>query len=208
MRLAWGYILGPMARLRDTTIHHLRNYPLKEGSAHKQLALEKAGVLEALMFGSEGGIDGSNLPYSYVSLPLTNAQEIAQNVRSYIESELGKSVVVMVVDTDKTYSIGTFHFTPRPDPIQGICSVGGVLSHLVGRFFKMKHRATPIAVAGPHLQTEQALEIAELANRSREFGAGRTVWDMAERFGAPITEVTWDMLDRLRHKPIVIVKPL
>ena len=48
----------------------LRNYPLESGSRHKQLALEQAGVLQALMFGSEGGIDGSNLPYAYVSLPL------------------------------------------------------------------------------------------------------------------------------------------
>ncbi len=159
-----------------------------------------------MMFGSEGGIDASNLPYSYVSLPLRNAPEIALQIHSYIKAKSGKNVVVMIVDTDKTYSLGSFHFTPRPKPIQGIQSLRGFLSHVIGRFLKLKHRATPVAVVGLRMQAEEALEIAEIANRARGFGAGRTVWDMAERFGVSVTEVTWDMLDRLEHKPIVIIK--
>jgi len=207
MRLVWGYLLGPLSRLRNITIQHLRSYPLEEGSAHKQLALEQTGFLEALMFGSEGGIDASNLPYSYVSLPLKNAPEIAQKISAFIKAKLDKSVVVMIVDTDRTYSLRTFHFTPRPKPIQGIQSLGGFLSYVIGRFFKMKRRATPVAVVGSQMQAEAALEIAEIANMVRGFGAGRTVWDMAERFSVDVTEVTWDMLDELEHKPIVIVKP-
>ena len=207
MRLVWGYLLGPLSRLRNITIQHLRSYPLEEGSAHKQLALEQANLLEALMFGSEGGIDASNLPYSYVSLPLKNAPEIAQKIRAFIKAKLDKSVVVIIVDTDRTYSLRTFHFTPRPKPIQGIQSVGGFLSYVIGRFFKMKRRATPVGVVGSQMQAEAALEIAEIANMVRGFGAGRTVWDMAERFSVDVTEVTWDMLDELEHKPIVIVKP-
>ena len=207
MRLVWGYLLGPLSRLRNITIQHLRSYPLEEGSAHKQLALEQTGFLEALMFGSEGGIDASNLPYSYVSLPFKNAPEIAQKISAFIKTKLDKSVVVMIVDTDRTYSLRTFHFTPRPKPIQGIQSLGGFLSYVIGRFFKMKRRATPVAVVGSQMQAEAALEIAEIANMVRGFGAGRTVWDMAERFSVDVTEVTWDMLDELEHKPIVIVKP-
>jgi F420-0:gamma-glutamyl ligase-like protein len=208
MRLVWGYLLGPLSRLRTKTIQHLRNYPLQEGSAHKQLALEQTGFLEALMFGSEGGIDASNMPYSYVSLPLRNASELVQKIRSHMKAELGKRVVVMIVDTDKTYSLRTFHFTPRPGTIQGIRALGGFFSYVIGRLLKMKHRATPVAVAGSQMRAEEALEIAETANMARGFGAGRTVWDMAERFGVSVTEVTWDMLDRLEHKPIVIVKPM
>ncbi|MFQ5759036.1 MAG: coenzyme F420-0:L-glutamate ligase [Candidatus Bathyarchaeia archaeon] len=207
MRLVWGYLLGPLSRLRKRTIQHLRQYPLEEGSAHKQLALEQTGFLEALMFGSEGGIDASNLPYSYVSLPLRKPQQIAQKISSYIKTKLGKNVVVMIVDTDRTYSLGTFHFTPRPKPIQGIHSFGGFLSYVIGKFLKMKHTATPIAVAGSQMQTKEALEIADITNKARGFGAGRTVWDMAERFGVSVTGVTWDMLDKFEHKPIVIVKP-
>jgi len=206
MRYVWGYFLGQLCHLRKTTIRHIRKYPMKEGSAHKQVALEHAGFLQALMFGSEGGIDGSNLPYSYVSLPLTNASQTAQKIRSYIGSKLGKSVIVMIVDTDKTYSERGFHFTPRLKPINGIHSSGGFLAYVIGRLFKVKRRATPVAVAGSEMHVEKALEIADIANRARGFGAGRTVWDMAETFKVPITGVTWEMLDKVEHKPIVIVK--
>jgi len=207
MRLFWGYILGPICHLKKKTIHHFKAYPIMEGSAHKQVALQYAGFLQALMHGSEGGIDGSNLPYSYVSLPLKNAQYIAERIKEQIKAKLKKSVAVMIVDTDKTYSLRNFHFTPRPKPIKKIYSFGGVLAYVIGRYFKMKRRATPIAVAGLQIHVKEALEIAEVANRARGFGAGRTVWDMADTFKVALTDVTWDMLDRVEHKPIVIVKP-
>ncbi|UCG44771.1 MAG: coenzyme F420-0:L-glutamate ligase [Candidatus Bathyarchaeota archaeon] len=206
MRYAWGYIFGPLCRLRTTTIQHLRDYPLEEGSAHKQVALEQAGFLQALLFGSEGGIDGSNLPYSYVSLPLVNASQTAQQIRRRIESTLGKDVAVIMVDTDSTYSIGSFHFTPRPNPIKGIHSTGGFLAYLAGRLLHTKRRATPVAHVGSRMNTEDALELAKIANKARGFGAGKTVWDMAEAFRVPITDVTWEMLTTNAHRPIVIVK--
>jgi len=206
MRWVWGYVLGSLCHLRKKTIRRLREYPMQEGSAHKQVALERAGFLQALMFGSEGGIDASNLPYSYVSLPLRNAPRIAQEIHERIKSKLGKNVGIMIIDTDKTYSLGGFHFTPRPKPLKGIHSLGGILAYVIGRFFRMKQRATPLAMAGSDMHIEEVLEISEVANRARGFGAGRTVWDMAETFEVPITCVTWDMLDRVVHKPIVIVK--
>ncbi|NIR87062.1 hypothetical protein GWO13_05595, partial [Candidatus Bathyarchaeota archaeon] len=163
MRYVWSYVLGPLCHLREKTVQHLRAYPLEKGAAHKQVALEYAGPLQALMMGSEGGIDGSNLPYSYVSLPLQDAQQTAQRIREYIRSVLGKKVVVMIIDTDKTYSFRTFHFTPRPKPINGIHSFGGFLAYVIGRLFKMKRRATPIAVAGSEIPVEETLKIAEIA---------------------------------------------
>lgn len=205
-RYIWVYVLGPLCHLRKKTIQQLRMYPTTEGSAHKQLALTYAGFLQALMQGSEGGIDGSNLPYSYVSLPLENAQQTAQTIRNRIRSELRRSVTVVIVDTDKTYSFRGFHFTPRPRPVRGIHSFGGFLAYLFGRFFRMQQRATPVAIAGSRVETGEALEIAKIANRSRGIGAGRTVWEMAETFKVSLTSVTWDMLDKVRHRPIVIVK--
>ncbi len=207
MRFTWVHILGPLCRLRKKTIRHLRAYPIEEGSAHKQVALEHAGLLQALMLGSEGAIDGSNLPYSYVSLLLKNAQQIAQKIQRQIKSKLDKKVTVIIVDTDKTYSLKGFHFTPRPKPLKGIHSFGGFLAYVLGRFFKLKQRATPVAVAGSEIGVEKALEIAKIANRSRGSGAGRTVWDMAKTFRVPLTGVTWEMLDKVEHQPIVIVKP-
>ena len=206
MRLVWPYFLGNLCHLRRKTLRHLRAYPTDEGSAHKQVALGQSGVLQALMPGSEGGIDGSNLPYSYVSLPLKNAPQLAREIQRHITSKLNKSVTFVIVDTDKTYSLKGFHFTPRPNPIRGIHSFGGVLSYVMGRMLKLKERATPLAVAGANMPTDEAIEIAKIANRSRGSGAGRTVWDMAKTFGVTLTGVTWEMLSKVKHKPIVIVR--
>jgi F420-0:gamma-glutamyl ligase-like protein len=158
------------------------------------------------MHGSEAGIDGSNLAQSYVSLPLKNAEEIAQGLRERIETELEKKVTVVVVDTDKTYSFRRFHFTPHPKPIKGIHSLGGVIAYIAGRSLKLNKRATPIAISGSQITTEEAIEIAKIANRKRGIGAGRTVWDMAKTFNVKLTEVTWRMLDRVKHHPIVIIR--
>jgi len=206
MRIVWGYSLGPLCHFREKLLRRLREYPLDVGNRHKQVALQYAGFLQALMFGSEGGIDGSNLAYSYVSLTLKNADEVARKIRKQILSKLRKKVFVIIADTDKTYSFRNFHFTPRPKPIKGIHSFGGFISYVIGRMFKLKRRATPIAVAGCKIPAEKALEIAEVANRVRGFGAGRTVWDMAEKFKAELAEVSWEMLETVKHKPIVIVR--
>jgi F420-0:gamma-glutamyl ligase-like protein len=207
MRIVWPYILGPLCHLRQKTIKFFTSYPTEEGSLHKQVALMHNGFLQALMHGSEGAIDGSNLPYSYVSLPLENAQKIAQELSERIEIDLGKNVTVAIVDTDKTYSLKGFHFTPRPKPLKGIHSFGGFLAYVAGRSLKLKKRATPLAVAGSLITTEEALEIAKIANRTRGTGAGRTVWDMAKTFNVNLTGVTWKMLDSVKHRPIVIIRP-
>jgi F420-0:gamma-glutamyl ligase-like protein len=158
------------------------------------------------MFGSEGGIDGSNLPYSFVSLTLENAEKVAEDIHAHLRQQLRKKAGVLIVDTDKTYSMRGFHFTPRPKPIKGIVTFGGVFSYVAGRMLKLRRRATPVAVAGCRLNVETALEIASIANRARSYGAGRTVWDMAEKFDTGLAQVTWEMLETVKHKPIVIVR--
>ncbi len=206
MRFFWPYILGPLCHLRKITVRHLRSYPIKEGSAHKQIALEHGGFLQALMLGSEGAIDGSNLPYSYVSLPLKNPNQIAQEIQRQIISRLDKRVTVAIVDTDKTYSLKGFHFTPRPTPLKGIHSFGGVLAYVIGRFLELEKRATPLAIIGSKITTEEAIEIAKIANRCRGSGSGRTVWNMAKAFRTTLTGVTWEMLDKVKHQPVVIIR--
>jgi len=208
MRVVWGYFLGFLCHFRARLLRQLREYPIGVGSCHKQVALQRAGLLQALMFGSEGGIDGSNLPYSYVSLPLNNADEIAEEIRKHIWLALEKKVCVMIVDTDKTYSFRNFHFTPRPKPIRGVHSFGGFVAFVVGRMLRFEKRATPLAVAGRELPVEEALVIAEAANRERGYGAGRTVWDMARRFNVELAGVSWRMLETVKHKPIVIFRKM
>ena len=206
MRIVWGYILGPLCHFQGRLLQYLREYPLELGSRHKQVALQHAGLLQALMFGSEGGIDGTNLAYAYVSLPLNNVDGIAEKIRRQIQLRVGKKVSVMIVDTDKTYSFGNFHFTPRPKPVKGIHSFGGFIAYVIGRSFKLKRHPTPIAVAGCKISIEEALTVASIANRVRGFGAGRTVWDMAEKFQVELASVSWEMLETVKHKPIAIIR--
>ncbi len=206
MRLIWGYPLGILSHFGQRLLRRLRQYPLESGSRHKQVALQYAGFWQALMFGSEGGIDGSNLPYSYVSLPLENAYELAQKIRKEIWLNLEKSVCVIIADTDKTYRFRNFFFTPRPKPLRGIQSFGGAITYTVGRLFNFKKSSTPLAVAGCNLSASQALKITNIADKARGPGSGATVWDMAARFKVEINGVTWEMLSKLRHKPLVIVR--
>jgi F420-0:gamma-glutamyl ligase-like protein len=206
MPLAWGYLLGVACHFGKRLLRRIREYPADTGSRHKQVALQYAGFRQALMFGSEGGIDGSNLPYSLVSLPLRDSYAAAEAIRLQINETLGKAVTVVVVDTDKTYSFRNFHFTPRPKPMSGINSRGGLVVYVFGKLLKLRKRPTPLAVAGLSLHAEDALTIANVADRARGPGSGATVWDMAARFKVSTTGVTWDMLTQMKHKPVVIVR--
>lgn len=206
MPLMWGYVLGVMCHFGKRLLRRIRAYPADEGSRHKQLVLQQAGLLQALLFGSEGGIDGSNLPYAYVSLPLTSACCVAEMIQQQILLFLNKKVTVIIVDTDKTYSFRNFHFTPRPNAMRGIHAFGGICAYVVGRMLKLKRRPTPLAVSNNGLHVEEALKIAYIADRARGSGAGATVWDMAARFGVELAAVSWDMLSNVKHKPIVIVR--
>jgi F420-0:gamma-glutamyl ligase-like protein len=74
--------------------------------------------------------------------------------------------------------------------------------------FGWKARATPLAICGRKLSLEETLAIADAADRAMGYGAGRTVWDMARRFRVGLAEVSWEMLDRVRHYPIVLVRKI
>ncbi len=206
MRIAWGYPVGVMCHFGQRLLVRLRNYPFESGSRHKQLTLEQTGVLQALMFGSEGGIDGSNLPYAYVSLPLENADAVADEIQRRILLKLKRNVCVVVADTDKTYRFRNFFFTPRPKPMKGIYSFGGLVAYVIGRVLKLKKSSTPLAVAGCSLDASQALTITNIADRARGAGSGATVWDMASRFQVDVNGVSWEMLSKIKHKPLVVVR--
>lgn len=205
-RIIWGYVLGIVCRLKPETIIKLRNYPVRFGAAHKQLALFYAGFLQALRHYSEGGIDVSNIPYTYVCLPLRSPMDVARRIFEVITRITGKRVTVMIVDGDSTFSFRNIHLAPRKVPVKGLLHFGGVLTFIIGRFFKLKKTATPVAIVGSPLSIDEALEIAELADKSRGHGAGMTVWDMAKRFKVGLTQVTWEMLSKINHRPITIIR--
>jgi len=206
MHIVWGYCLGYLCGFGQRLLKRLREYPLDSGSKHKQIALEHAGLLQALMFGSEGGIDGSNLAYSCVSLPLSNAKDFADKIQIHLLKRLGKNVYVIIADTDKTYKFGNFYFTSRPNPLEGIHSFGGTVTYVAGRILHLKRSSTPLSVASCNIPAGEALKITNIADRARGPGSGATVWDMAARFNVDINGVSWEMLGTITHKPIVIVR--
>jgi len=206
MRTAWGRLLGRLCHMKKSNIVRLRAYPLLEGAKHKQVSLEHVGFLQSLRSFSEGGIDTTNLPYSLASLPLESPKRLAEEIRGIIADELNKKVAVVIVDSDKAYSCCGVHFASRATDIRGIVEIG-FFAYLIGRVFRWKARSTPLAWTGSDVSAGYALRVAGLANKARGHGAGRTAWEMAARFGVGLTEVDWRMLERVEHKPIVILRP-
>ncbi len=207
-RRFWGGPLGRLTGLRGRTIERLRSFPIKEGSAHKQCALQHVGLLQALRHYSEGGIDASNLPYALVSLPLDEPGVEAARIRRALEAETGRRLSVMIVDGDATYSWRNLHLAPRRVKIPGLVHAGGFLAFVFGRVLGLKPRPTPVALSGEPLNPDRTLWLAKVAHRVSGPGAGRTVWGMSERLGTGLTGVTWEMLEAFEHAPIVILRVL
>jgi F420-0:gamma-glutamyl ligase-like protein len=205
MRFVWGYVLGPLCHFRPQTLWRLKRYPIREGEAHKEVALRYVGVRQALLHYSEGGIDATNLPYALVSLPLDDPEEICGMILEAVARGCGKEVSVMIVDTDKTYSWNGFHLASRRSAVRGVRTLG-LLALILGRVFGWKAQATPLAVCGRMNSLQETLAFADSADRAMEYGAGRTAWDMARRFHVGLTDVTWEMLDSIPHYPIVLIK--
>jgi F420-0:gamma-glutamyl ligase-like protein len=205
MRLVWGLFLSRLCHMKPSNIKRLRTYPLREGAKHKQVCLQHVGFLQALRPFSEGGIDTTNLPYSLASLSLESPKGVAEEIRKMIADRLGKNVALTIVDSDKTYSCGGIHLASRPIHVPGIVNLS-FFAYVIGRAFSWRARSTPIVWVGPGLTAEYALRLAGLANKARGYGAGRTAWDMAVRFGVGLTEVDWEMLEQVEHRPLVILR--
>jgi len=205
-RKMWAGPLGTMIGLKRQTLLNLRSYPVAEGAAHKQTALWHVGLLQSLRHYSEGGIDASNLPYTYVSLPLSKPIEVADNIRETVFQRTGKKVTVMIMDGDTTHSWRNLHLAPRRVSTPGLIHFGGVLSYIIGRLFGFKSRQTPIAVSGDLVNPDRALWYAKLFHRLCGGGAGRTVWSMSSKMETSLTGVTWEMLEAVDHFPITLMR--
>lgn len=70
----WGYILGPLLKIKKRTIKNLRKLP-KQTEAHKEVVLQLYGLKHALKPASEAGIDLSNAPGTCVSLLPENPEK-------------------------------------------------------------------------------------------------------------------------------------
>lgn len=205
-RFVWGFLLSYLCRFKPPTIKRLQHYPSIKGSQHKQTVLMYRGLIHALHYGSEGGIDLNNVPYAFACIPLNDPLNDAKHILKYIQANSKKQITLIISDTDSAFSWKNIHFTSRSHAVDGIIALNNPLAFLIGRFLRLKQRATPLARVGKKISVDDALRFSEIAHHARGQGAGRTIWDSAKIFGVDLSEITWNLLDSITHYPIVIIR--
>jgi F420-0:gamma-glutamyl ligase-like protein len=203
----WGYLLGPIFRIKPRTIQNLKKLP-PEARAHKRMILEYYGLKHALKPASEAGVDLSNVPGTMVSLLPEDPDGVSRDISNKILRDLEIDVTVMIIDTDASYEIMGKKFTSLPIALNGIASDLGIFGYLFGRFGKLLG-PTPLGVSRPQ-NLDHALKIAKIAedyHKNNEKNI-ETVYDMKNIFKGNIKDVTIEMLDSVVHTPAIIVRKL
>jgi F420-0:gamma-glutamyl ligase-like protein len=203
----WGYLLGPLFRIKSRTIKNLRKLP-PEARTHKRVILEYYGIKHALKPASEAGVDLSNVPGALVSLLPDDPAGVSLDIASKIKRDHGKNVTVLIIDTDACYQIFNTKFTSLPIAVDGIRSDMGFFGYLLGRFSTMLG-PTPLGIS----ESTDMEHILEVANAAENFHKNNeadveTVYDMSDAFNGDISDVTIEMLDSIEHTPAVIVRPV
>lgn len=204
----WGYLFGPLLRVKKRTVDNLRKLP-PEARAHKKVILNYYGWKHALKPASEAGVDLSNAPGTMVSLLPENPQNVVREINNRIRDISGKEVTVMIIDTDVTYQLKGLKFTSLPQAIKGIRCDWGVFAYILGRFCKIK-RPTPLAVF-PYHPIGTVLDVADIAESyHKSSGNMETVHDITNYFEdtESLKNITVEMLDSIPHTPAIIVRGL
>ena len=201
----WGYFLGSLLGIKKRTIKNLRNLP-PEARSHKEVVLKYYGLKHALKPASEAGIDLSNAPGAYVSLLPDKPGEVAADIAVKISKNLGKEVVVIIIDTDVTYELLGKRFTSLPISAEGIKADFGIFGYFFGRFGKIVG-PTPLALSKPY-DLDKIMEIAQIADdyQNKNEYSMKTVYDMEKTFNDKVDCVTIEMLDSIQHTPAVIIR--
>jgi F420-0:gamma-glutamyl ligase-like protein len=201
----WGYILGPIFRIKSRTINNLRKLP-PEARIHKKVILEYYGLKHALKPASEAGVDLSNVPGSMVSLLPEDPGGVSRDISGKILRELKIDVTVMIIDTDACYEIMGKPFTSLPIALDDIKSNLGFFGYLLGRFGNLLG-PTPLGVSTPQ-KLDKALKIAKMAEDYHKHNEKdiETVYDMENMFKGDINGVTVEMLDSMTHTPAIIIR--
>ncbi|MEE3490334.1 MAG: coenzyme F420-0:L-glutamate ligase [Methanobrevibacter sp.] len=199
----WGYVLGPLLKIKKRTIKNLRKLP-KETEAHKEVVLQLYGLKHALKPASEAGIDLSNAPGTYVSLLPDNPEKVAKDLKK----EIGKEVCVMIIDTDATYMKNGKYFTGLPIAIDGIDANNGFFGYVKGQLSE-NMGSTPLGCS-EEISVEKALEIANIAEDYQKSLSTemKTIHSVKAVLGSEIDEVTIEDLDSITHTPAVIIRKI
>ena len=197
----WGYVLGPLLKIKKRTIKNLRRLP-EETKAHKEVVLQLYGLKHALKPASEAGIDLSNAPGTYVSLLPENPEKVAKDIKN----EIGKEVCVMIIDTDATYMKNRKYFTALPIAIEGIDADNGVFGYVKGQLSE-NMGSTPLGCS-EKIDVETALKIANIAEDYQKSLSTemKTIHSVKSVLGTEIDEVTIEDLDSITHTPAVIIR--
>ena len=197
----WGYILGPLLKIKKRTIKNLRKLP-KETMAHKEVVLQLYGLKHALKPASEAGVDLSNAPGTFVSLLPENPEKVAKEIKKEIE----KNICVMIIDTDATYMKNNEYFTGLPIAIEGIKADRGFFGYLKGQL-SQNMGSTPIGCS-EKIDVEKALKIANIAEDYQKLLSTemKTIHSVKEVLGSEIDAVTIEDLDSITHTPAVIIR--
>lgn len=199
----WGYILGPLLKIKKRTIKNLRRLP-KETEAHKEVVLQLYGLKHALKPASEAGIDLSNAPGTCVSLLPDNPEKVACNIKV----EIGKEVCVMIIDTDATYMKNGKYFTGLPIAIEGIEADKGFFGYVKGQLSE-NMGSTPLGCS-EKMNVEKALKIANIAEDYQKSLSTemKTIHSVKKVLGTSETGVTIEALDSITHTPAVIIRKI
>ena len=199
----WGYILGPLLKIKKRTIKNLRRLP-KETEAHKEVVLQLYGLKHALKPASEAGIDLSNAPGTCVSLLPENPEKVACDIKS----EIGKEVCVMIIDTDATYMKNGKYFTGLPIAIDGIEADKGFFGYVKGQLSE-NMGSTPLGCS-KNMDVEKALKIANIAEDYQKSLSTemKTIHSVKKVLGTSETGVTIEALDSITHTPAVIIRKI
>lgn len=199
----WGYVFGPLLKIKKRTIKNLRRLP-EETKAHKEVVLQLYGLKHALKPASEAGIDLSNAPGTCVSLLPEDPEKVACDIRS----EIGKEVCVMIIDTDATYMKNGKYFTGLPIAIDGIEADRGFFGYVKGQLSE-NMGSTPLGCS-EEISVEKALKIANIAEDYQKSLSTemKTIHSVKEVLGTSETGVTIEALDSITHTPAVIIRKI
>ena len=199
----WGYILGPLLKIKKRTIKNLRKLP-KQTEAHKEVVLQLYGLKHALKPASEAGIDLSNAPGTCVSLLPENPEKVAKQIKA----DIGKDVCVMIIDTDATYMKNGKYFTGLPIAIEGIEADKGFFGYVKGQL-SQNMGSTPLGCS-EKMDVETALKIANIAEDYQKSLSTemKTIHSVKAVLGSEMDEVTIEDLDSITHTPAVIIRKI
>lgn len=202
-RYLWGYVFGPLLKIKKRTIKNLRKLP-KETEAHKEVVLQLYGLKHALKPASEAGIDLSNAPGTFVSLLPENPEKVAVELKN----EIDKEVCVMIIDTDATYMKNGKYFTGLPIAIDGIDADNGFFGYVKGQLSK-NMGSTPLGCS-EKIDVETALKIANIAEDYQKSLSTemKTIHSVKAVLGSEINAVTIEDLDSIIHTPAVIIRKI